>query len=246
MNRFVLGAALAVMACGPTARAQAPVPDLIAVEAQVLERTNAFRQKNGLPPLTADPKLTAAARAFAAYMARASSFSHTADGREPADRLAASGYGWCEYGENLGLQEDSRGFTAQRLSGGFVDGWIGSPPHRKNMLAGNVTQIGVGVARGPRDAPRYIAVQEFGRPVSLRVDFRIDNLSGQTVAYRYAGRRGEAPPGGVISYTSCTGDRLSFDTGASQDYQPRAGQVYVLSPSPDGVKVDVQTEDAPR
>ena len=246
MTRFGLGVVLAALACGPMAHAQAPVPDLKAVETQVLERTNAYRRKNGLPPLTSNPQLTAAARDFAAYMARASSFSHTADGREPADRLAASGYGWCEYGENLGLQEDSRGFTAQRLSGGFVDGWIGSPPHRKNMLAGNVTQIGVGVARGPREASRYIAVQEFGRPASMRVEFKIDNRSGRPVAYHYAGQRGEATPGGVISYTSCSADRLSFDTGGGQDYQPRDGQVYVLSPSPDGVRVEVQSADAPR
>src|SRR2546423_1367159 len=61
-------------------------PGLPAATKHVLDKTNDFRAKEGRPRVSTNPKLTAAAEGFAAYMARTGRFGHTADGSRPADR----------------------------------------------------------------------------------------------------------------------------------------------------------------
>ena len=74
-------------------------PDLPAVEVAIVAETNVFRRQLKLKQLKRNSKLDLAARNFAKYLARTGKFSHTADGRRPADRIAATGYrycrGWC-------------------------------------------------------------------------------------------------------------------------------------------------------
>ncbi|MFT5508369.1 MAG: hypothetical protein ACI89J_001444, partial [Hyphomicrobiaceae bacterium] len=61
-------------------------PDLPNVEIAIIEMTNGFRRQNKLSELKRNRTLDQAARAFASYLARTGKFSHTADGRRPADR----------------------------------------------------------------------------------------------------------------------------------------------------------------
>lgn len=174
-------AALATTAAG--VRAAERRPDLAAAEHDVVARANAFRREHRLAPTTPNAQLTAAARDFAAYMARSGRYAHDADGRQPTQRAQDKGYAWCLVAENIAFRYSSAGFATDELARGFVQGWIDSAGHRRNLLDGEATETGVAIRRSERSA-RYYAVQMFGRPASLRVRFEIANRSSRSLSYR--------------------------------------------------------------
>ncbi len=171
-----------------------PLPDVPAVEAAVIEMTNAYRRENKLGQVKASPTLTKTARAYAAYLAKNDAFSHTADNRDVGDRASASGYEWCSIGENLAMNLDSRGFETRALAQQTVEGWINSPPHKENLLGPYYTEIGVGVVQAPDKNPKYITVQVFGRPQSAKYTFQIANSSGAPVTYTFSGEQHDISP----------------------------------------------------
>src|SRR5947209_20598970 len=61
-------------------------------EQAILELTNAARAKEDLPPLTANATLCKVARAHSANMARQEKMEHVLDGKDPVQRVKASGY----------------------------------------------------------------------------------------------------------------------------------------------------------
>jgi len=105
-------------------------------EQAVFDLANAERRKAGLPPLKVSERLTKAARAHSADMARQGQLSHTLSGRGPADRIAAVGYQGAAWGENVAWGQPS--------PQAVVTGWMNSPGHRGNIL-GAFTELGVGV-----------------------------------------------------------------------------------------------------
>jgi hypothetical protein len=221
------------------------LPETPQVEVAIVEMTNAFRAKNNLQTVSPDPKLTKAARSYAAYLAKTDTFSHTADGREVGDRITSAGYTWCKVGENLAMHMDSRGFESRALAGKSVQGWINSPGHRQNMLAPHVTEIGVGVAKVAGKDPKFISVQLFARPQSLAYEFQISNTSKQTVSYRFDGESHEVQPSYAVTHTACTPGELVFDKAGgrklSMRYQTSDGLVFVLKPDQvTGLRVDVE------
>jgi hypothetical protein len=179
----------------------AAVPDLPTVESVIVAETNAFRRENKLGEVTPNPVLAAAAKAYADYLARTEKFSHTADGRQPAERVRSAGYAFCSVAENLALNRDSRGFEATALARQAVEGWKNSPGHRQNMLTPHVTEIGVGVARGPKET--YLSVQLFARPEALKYQFRIENLSEATLAVKIGGKPETVRPRVTVRLTQC-------------------------------------------
>jgi len=112
----------------------ASLPDLPRTELAIVEMTNAFRRESKLGEVKPNAALTAAARAFAQYLAKTGKFAHEADGRGPGERVVASGYQYCQVAENLAMNLDSRGFETRALARAVVEGWKGSPPHRANLL----------------------------------------------------------------------------------------------------------------
>jgi hypothetical protein len=228
----------------------AVLPDTPAVEIAIVEMTNTFRKQQRLDAVRPNVGLTAAARAYAAYLAKSGQFSHTADGREAGDRISAVGYAWCQMGENLALHMDSRGFEARALAEKSVQGWINSPGHRANMLTPYVTETGVGVARAPGSKdPKYISVQLFARPKSLEYEFQISNTSAEAVSYSFGGETHEVMPSFAVTHTSCMPSEVAFEkvgTGArakalSMHYKASDGLVYVLKPDQaSGLKVEVK------
>ncbi len=160
------------------------VPDLPAVETAIVEMTNAFRRKAGKRELQRNANLDAAARAFAAYLARTGRFSHTADGRQPAQRVETAGYAFCQVAENLALHRDDRGFRSRQLARLALEGWKNSPGHRRNLEAEHVTEIGVGVAKAETTLT-FISVQLFGRPKALRYAFKVRNTTPVSVSYKW-------------------------------------------------------------
>lgn len=226
------------------------LPDVAKVEAAIFVMTNAFRQDNQLAAVKPNPLLAAAARAYGEYLARTGQFSHTADGRQPVDRATAAGYQSCLVAENLAYFLDSRGFETQELAKKSVTGWINSPGHRKNMLTPDATEIGVAVVKAPDPNPKYISVQLFGRPLSLRLSFQVANRAGVPVTYAFQGERTEVRPNMVMSQSSCADGPIKFEAALpglaagswSAQFKPHNGQVFTLTAGAGGaIKVEVGT-----
>ena len=106
---------------------------------------------------TAQPRLMTAAQLQADQVASHQILEHEVPNVRyptPADRLAAAGYVWQAYGENLA--------SGYRSAADAMNGWMNSPGHRANILNGNFTEVGVGYATDSTGRPYY--VQVFGRP----------------------------------------------------------------------------------
>jgi uncharacterized protein YkwD len=142
----------------------ATLPDLPKTEIVIIQMTNAFRREHKLGTLASNKQLAAAARAYAAYLAKTGALSHSADGRSMDARVRAHGYRFCWLAENLSWRRDTKGYTTSALAATVVTGWKNSPGHRANMASPKVTQIGVGVARAPGETPTFYSVQIMGRP----------------------------------------------------------------------------------
>jgi hypothetical protein len=216
-----------------------PTPDLPQVETQIIQLTNAFRKEQGLAEVKLNAILRKAADEFARYLARTGTFSHTADGREPHDRVKAAGYAYCITSENLAFNYDTRGFETRQLARDAVEGWKSSPGHRKNMVEPNVIEIGVAVAKAPREE-KYLSVQLFGRPEALKYQVKVANKSERTVSYILNGRAQTIEPRIIVTHTECTPGRITFDkvkTGflssqvLDQRYDLKAGATYTIEPA---------------
>ena len=222
----------------------AVIPEAPVVEAAIIELTNTFRGRQKLGALTANPELRAAARAYAAYLAKSGQFSHTADGRAVGDRITSAGYEWCQVGENLAMNLSSAGFESRALAQKSVEGWINSPPHRANLVAPDMTEIGVGVARAPGKDPKFISVQLFGRPQSLQYEFQISNTTRDSIGYAFGGETHELQPAHSMTHSACNPGEISFDTFGgrrlSMRYQALDGLVYMLKPdAANGLKIEI-------
>jgi hypothetical protein len=228
------------------------LPDLQKSEIVIIEMTNDYRAKNHLQAVKGDAKLTNAARAFAAHIARTGTFTHDADGRQPADRARNAGYQYCYIAENLALNQSSVGFETRDLARRMVEGWINSPGHRSNMLAPQATDIAVAIARGPDKDPKFIAVQMFARPKALAYEFQISNATAAPVRYAFDGRSHELKPGVGAVHTSCIPGSIEFEATAAEPkgaagpaarYEARDGQLYVLEKAAGGYRVNVRQKE---
>ncbi len=230
----------------------AALPDLPQTELAIVEMTNAFRREQKLAAVAVNPQLTAAARGYANYLAAKGQFSHTADGRQPSERAAASGYRYCEVAENLALNQDSRGLEARQLADKAMTGWINSPGHRANLVAPGVTEIGVAVAKSADAVPKFISVQVFGRPRALEIEFQVSNSSGTAVSYAYGGETHDLPPRMSITHQSCRAGTLTFTSGGGLlakarelgSFEAGNGQLYVVkSDGGSGVRIEVRPRE---
>jgi uncharacterized protein YkwD len=124
-------------------------------EQELVDLTNKERAKKNLPPLKVDPALTKAARQHSANMAKQEKMEHILDGKRPEQRAEAAGYrlGWV--GENIAAGE-------QWTLPGLMSDWMGSKPHRENILSKRYTEIGVGMAKTAKNEWYYTLL--FGRP----------------------------------------------------------------------------------
>ena len=119
--------------------------------------TNAERRQAGLPTFTVSPSLMRAAQLHADQMASLGQMAHSLPSArypEPQDRLAAVGYRWQAYAENVAY---GQGSPASAMSS-----WMGSSGHRKNILNPGLAEIGTAVANGSDGRPYW--VQVFGNP----------------------------------------------------------------------------------
>jgi uncharacterized protein YkwD len=124
-------------------------------EQELVDLVNKERAKKELPPLKVDPALTKAARLHSANMAKQEKMQHILDGKRPEQRAEAAGYrlGWV--GENIAAGEE---WTLP----GLMRDWMGSKPHRENILSKRYMEIGAGMAKTAKGEWYYTLV--FGRP----------------------------------------------------------------------------------
>jgi hypothetical protein len=128
-----------------------------AFEKQIVEFVNSQRLAHGRSRLESDSMLGRAARAHSQAMARISFFSHRSpvQGLEQCDdRVRAAGGSFEAVGENIAALAQSA------TAADFVQGWIKSPGHRRNLLDADWKSTGVGIARAS-DGKVY-ATQLFG------------------------------------------------------------------------------------
>jgi Cysteine-rich secretory protein family len=213
------------------------LPDAAVVETHIVEMTNAYRAKKNLGTLKRNPELRKAARAYAKFLATSNTFSHTADGSTVGKRVSKTGYRWCSIAENLAMTLDSRGFQNRSLAKKTVEGWINSPGHRENLLAPNMTEIGVAVVRAKNKHPKYVSVQVFARPKALQIEFQVSNTSKQTIHYRYATQDHTLQASSGAMHTSCTPAQLAFKdkvkgtttpNAKTAKLKPQDGMVYTI------------------
>ena len=115
-------------------------PDLVA---QLYTLINAARAQNGLPALTVNPKLVAAATGHSIDMACNSLLSHTgSDGSTITSRIAAAGYSNSYWNESIYAQPPQYGGDAQAA----VTWWLNDPPHRLILLSSQAKEFGAGYA----------------------------------------------------------------------------------------------------
>jgi uncharacterized protein YkwD len=133
-----------------TSASSAPASELASL-------TNAERRQAGLPAFTVSSSLMRAAQLHADQMASMGQMAHVIPGArypEPQDRLAAVGYRWQAYAENVAYGQGSPGSA--------IGAWMGSSGHRANILNPGLTEIGTAVANGSDGRPYW--VQVFGNP----------------------------------------------------------------------------------
>lgn len=151
----------------------------------VFDLTNAERRRAGLPEFKSNRYLSAAAMGHSRDMASRNYFNHKSKGifrrTSPRDRIEGTGYTPSMSAENIAMiptfnsqmiqsypgygrqvvQMDSNSYN--RLAIYAVQQWMESPGHRRNILNGNLTELGIGVAIGVKDNIPYVYLtQNFG------------------------------------------------------------------------------------
>lgn len=128
--------------------------------AQVIDQTNAQRERLGLAPLTFNKQLTDAALAKGQNMMTNQYWSHVSpDGTEPWYFIHEAGYEYRVAGENL-----ARDFSDTSR---MIEAWMASPTHKANIMNPRYTEIGIAVIDGTLEGyETTLVVQMFGQPVT--------------------------------------------------------------------------------
>ncbi|MFC7975771.1 sigma-70 family RNA polymerase sigma factor [Streptomyces cinereoruber] len=127
----------------PTPRPTTPPPPPPTPGERVTALVNRLRTEAGCAPLRTDPRLVAAARAYARDMVARGYYGHSSPEGDFADaRITAAGYSWSAWAENL-----ARGATGPEA---VVEDWRDGSMHEENMLDCRYRDTGVASVPGPR------------------------------------------------------------------------------------------------
>ena len=139
----------------PSVAPAAPFANEADIAAEILRRTNQFRQQAGLPPLVLNDDLSQLALVHSAYMSQAGITHDSADGLTAKQRITNAGYGAAWPVENI----------VYRTEPGALDDawryWTDDVPHRNNLLTDRNTVIGIGVYKVGQ---AIYMTQDFGKP----------------------------------------------------------------------------------
>ncbi len=147
----------------------------------IIDITNYNRQTVGnVGTLSENSKLDQAAKTKLDDLFAKQYFAHVSPtGIGPTDLANQVGYTYIVDGENLALGD----FNNDQA---VMIAWMNSPDHRANILDARFQEIGVAVGRGMYNGKStWIAVQEFGKPVSScpAVDAALKNKIDQLKSY---------------------------------------------------------------
>ena len=128
---------------------------------EIIRLTNVERTKAGVPTVAENAQLNAAAMAKAKNMFAEDYWAHySPSGKSPWVWFDQAGYAYTLAGENLARDFDT--------SQGVINGWMGSPSHRENMLTAGYKHIGIAVLNGVMGGHQTtLVVQHFGTPATL-------------------------------------------------------------------------------
>lgn len=140
--------ALGTTACFPNVSSSPPTDPYINA---LYNAMNQDRANNGLPPLSQSPKLENLAGTWSWQMAQANSLYH----QDLGGVLNSDDYqGFRTLGENILVAPGN--YTPQQIEAA----WMGSAPHRANILSGAFNIVGLGKFVGPDG--RVWATADFG------------------------------------------------------------------------------------
>lgn len=133
--------------------------------ADIIRTSNEARVKAGVEPLAINEDLNKAAIAKAESMFAADYWDHYGpNGETPWDFLRVNDYKYTVAGENL-----AKDFQTSR---GVIEGWLGSPQHRGNLLSEEYEEMGVAAVDGVLNGREttlvvafYARPSTFGGPV---------------------------------------------------------------------------------
>lgn len=148
--------AFLLVACGErTWTRVVPTEEILRLEAEVVDHLTVERSKHGLSRLVVDPHLADVARGHSQDMVQGRFFAHESPRTgDVGDRLVWSGYAAKIARENLAWAGDVASAHA---------GWMKSPGHRLNLLADDVSHVGVGIVRDAKGA--LMITQVFATPL---------------------------------------------------------------------------------
>ncbi|MES2202804.1 MAG: CAP domain-containing protein [Patescibacteria group bacterium] len=181
------------------------------IQSEVIALTNTERVQNNVGVVTENALLDKAAAAKAADMAAKGYFAHVSpDGTVPWHWIVSAGYNYKYAGENLAVRFND--------SAEVVNAWMASPTHRANIVKGQYTQIGVGIADGVyQGQPATFVVQYFASPA-------VSGAVGKTPVKKSSG----LPSGAPIAAGSGGPD---FSPSAPATAQPAVAGDEVAPPS---------------
>ena len=120
----------------------------------IVKEVNPIREESGFLKLQINEKLSAAAQLKAEDMIKRGYFSHTGpNGERPWSWLEKVDYKYAAAGENLAIDCSNPKV--------LIDAWLKSPLHRKNILNGYFSDIGIGIAKGNFEGRKTIVTVMF-------------------------------------------------------------------------------------
>lgn len=156
LGAFGITAAIGLFGVGGALQQCAPPPAPVivqigGVESAVVNGANQHRANAGVRALTVDSRLTSAAQSHANDMANRGRMTHTgSNGSNAGARIHVYGYGWTTWAENVAAGQT----TADQV----LSAWMNSSGHRRNILNGNMVNIGVAAAKGPNGVTYWTMV----------------------------------------------------------------------------------------
>jgi uncharacterized protein YkwD len=136
----------------PTSISQAKLPEVDrSLEDEMLTLTNFQRSLRALPTLIQDEALTTIAREHSMGMARQGFISHDLPSGGLESRMIRAGYRHMVVRENVATA-NSVSYAQNAL--------LQSPPHQRNILAADVTRVGIGIVRCPSPCEKILYITE--------------------------------------------------------------------------------------
>jgi uncharacterized protein YkwD len=146
--------AVAQGCCSTTPLSQRDITSFVpspGLEQELLLLTNHHRILNGLPELTLDKALTQIAREHSTGMANQGFISHNLPSGDLRSRINRAGYPIEIARENVASAP-----TIRMAQSALTD----SPDHERNILAADVTRVGIGIAHCPDPLSKQLYITE--------------------------------------------------------------------------------------